>query len=523
LPLAAFQLIPQAIMGKTPLPPAFYLRIVAALVAAAILAIGVSRAVLHLHDLSGMRHIAGDWMALAQSLNRGVLYPPLEEDGYYAGTRYMPLFFCLIAGVEREAGDYLLATKLVTLVSVLALVSSVFAVVRRVTGRWLEALTLSGLVLAFPEGLMALLAPHADALAVALSLWGLFFVASEKPRTGEILLAALLMALAIGTKFSAAAAPAAAVVYLLPRQTKSGITLAIAFLVFVLMGLGLVHYVSQGRFEENFRALASGGMTLAFMKSGPARLGIGLLTSSVLFAFVAPLVLPLALLTIVQNFRTRVSLWDLYFLLSIGTTLVIMMSPGTDLNHLLELEIAAVLVVAQRLKAPAATTTPTTVFVDALISRIVLLCALLIGVYVGARTPEKIWFWQEHALTFPQVAELLPPEPHLLAEDCTPIVLLGKRPVVMDAFAFKVLTENGAIDDQKLADRITRREFNGLIMLRRVDDPKDQFNQRLTAFHFGPKVTDALIKAYRFDKQVGQYYLYLPRSEESAGEGGSKR
>ena len=43
---------------------------------------------------------------------RGVLYPPLESDGCYAGTRYSPLFFILIAGLAWVTPSYLVAAKL---------------------------------------------------------------------------------------------------------------------------------------------------------------------------------------------------------------------------------------------------------------------------------------------------------------------------------------------------------------------------------------------------------------------------
>jgi hypothetical protein len=516
------------------------------LAASALLSAALARAAWHLNDLSGMGHIPGDWMALAQSLNRGVFYPPLEEDGYYAGTRYMPLLFCLIAGVQRVVGDYLLATKMITVVAGIALAAATFAVVRRVIARWLEAVTLAGLVFAFPEGLHALLAPHADALAIALSVWGLFLLSSPAPRAAAVILAALLMALAFATKFSAVAAPVAGMIFLLPRQAKAGIALGSIFGGLVVASLALIHFASQGRFEENFRALASGGMSLDFMKMAPARLVGGLVISSIARAFVVPFVLPLAVVTVVQNWRNGgLTLWDWYFLVSIVTTLVIFGSPGTDINHLLEIEVASVLVVAQRLKAPAPTAGPllsgprplgsgagdgslmvAARMSDALVTRTILLIPLLLGAYFALRNPawregddQGFYFWQQREPTFATLAAALPAEPHLLTEDSTPVVLLGQRPVVMDAFAFKLLAENKVIDDQKLADRISAREFNGLVMLRRLEDPHDQqWRDQLERFHFGQKVNDALRGAYRLDRQVGQYFIYVPAPPEQDGK-----
>src|SRR5271165_5563914 len=111
------------------------LRVAAAGLATLLLSAAGLRACLHLNDLSGINHIAGIWMTLAQSLNGGVFYPPLQEDGYYAGTRYMPAVFCMIAMLARLLGNYLLAAKAVALISVIGLTAATFAVTWRTTCR----------------------------------------------------------------------------------------------------------------------------------------------------------------------------------------------------------------------------------------------------------------------------------------------------------------------------------------------------------------------------------------------------
>jgi hypothetical protein len=157
----------------------------------------------------------------------------------------------------------------------------------------------------------------------------------------------------------------------------------------------------------------------------------------------------------------------------------------------------------------------------------------LIGAYVAVKNPawrdangEGFYFWQQREPTFAQLAAALPSEPHLLTEDSTPVVLLGQRPVVMDAFAFKVLAENKVIDDQKLVDRISAREFNGLVMLRRLEHPQDPRlenpDRRLASFHFGQRVNDAMRQAYRFDRQEGQYFIYLPVPQKDGVQPGQK-
>ena len=151
---------------------------------------------------------------------------------------------------------------------------------------------------------MALLSPHADALAIAFAIWGLFVVGRGNPGAAALALAAVLFALAVGTKLTAVAAPLAAVLYLLPQQSKKAGGLALSFGLLAFGAMGLIALASQGRFLENFSALAAAGTNARFAVMAPARLLIGLLTSSVFLAFVAPLVLPLALWTVIENART---------------------------------------------------------------------------------------------------------------------------------------------------------------------------------------------------------------------------
>jgi hypothetical protein len=127
-------------------------RVLSLACAVGILVASLARAIVHLRDLTGIQHIAGIWMALAQYANSGVLYPPLEADGLYAGTRYMPLCFGLIAVLAKVVGDYVIAAKLMALASMMALLAGVFAAVRQITCRSLDAIVLTGLVLASPEG-----------------------------------------------------------------------------------------------------------------------------------------------------------------------------------------------------------------------------------------------------------------------------------------------------------------------------------------------------------------------------------
>src|ERR1043165_5109404 len=51
----------------------------------------------HARDRYFLNHVSGIRMALARSLNAGVLYPPLYDGSNYGGTRIMPLSIVLHA------------------------------------------------------------------------------------------------------------------------------------------------------------------------------------------------------------------------------------------------------------------------------------------------------------------------------------------------------------------------------------------------------------------------------------------
>jgi hypothetical protein len=126
---------------------------------------------------------------------------------------------------------------------------------------------------------------------------------------------------------------------------------------------------------------------------------------------------------------------------------------------------------------------------------------LLLGLY-RLRPVEDPTAISAHTL-----AAALPADAPLLAEDATVAVLHGQRPVVMDAFAFRVLAEHGHLDDTVLAGRVARHEFSALVLLGRIDRPGQSLCPR---FHFGPRVTEAMRRAYRFDRTVGGYFLFVP-------------
>ncbi len=445
-------------------------------------------ALFHLRDLSRIQHIAGVWIGLAAALEQGTFYPPLEDHGFYGGTRYMPVVFALLAGLGRVGGDWLVAAKLTALLTTLALLAGLFVAAQRQAGTG-QGLFFAVLLLALPEGLNALLTPHADALAAALAVWGLLCLDREQLSPGWIVLAGLLFALAFLSKFSAVAGPAAVGAWLLMRR-RPGPAAGVAGLSAALAALGVLgcDWLSAGRMLDNFHSLASGGMSGESIRLGPVRLLIALCRPTPFL-----LVWPVAGVLLLLRARARDwGVWEWYLAWSLLVTAVIFTSPGTEFNHLVELQAACLIVLARK-----GGETATACVVPGVVGLVVLAWGLVLLLPGPDRS----------AIGAQQLREVVPAGSRLLSEDASVPVLLGQRPVVLDPFSYRILAERGRIDDEELAGRIRRQEFDVLVMLAPLEPPEQGLCPR---FHFGPAVTQAMRRAYRHAGTVGRYHVYRP-------------
>ena len=137
----------------------------------------------HVGDDSRLTPAAGSWMALAHYLNDGTLYPPLYDGHVFGGTRYMPLSIVLLAGVERLIGDYIVAAKVLSIVTAVALLSVVFWLLRRERCSIAVSLALVGALATSPTGLFAITSARNDALPVVLQLLALMLVVRRTSRS----------------------------------------------------------------------------------------------------------------------------------------------------------------------------------------------------------------------------------------------------------------------------------------------------------------------------------------------------
>jgi hypothetical protein len=454
----------------------------------------------HIDDAYEVDHVAGGWMALAEYLAHGTLYPRLFDGVHYGGTRYMPLQIVLHGGLSRITGEYLVSGKVLVLVFAALLLALVVWVTRRLGAPWPLALGFAGVLLVTPAGLYDATAIRGDVLPAALQLAAVAIV-FERPGDRRLVAAAALCALAFLAKTSALWAPAAILVWLLlRRERRPAAVFAVATAICVAAGLGAAALASGGRIFENVFGL---------LGAGPGLEVHGVWTKLLSFLETKGdavwLLLPFAALAVLLALR-RPTLYQLALLAAAAILVVVMTDPGSDFNHLIDVEVLTVVVVAE-------------LWADARepVLRLAIVAVLVWGLgssFVLDLEPQAHAAASAlvHGTHDPRYArEPLPgrigPGADVLSEDPYVEVARGRLPVVLDPFMLLRVLDRHRDLRRGLVRRIERREFDDVVLI----VPLDPNAPRWRTLHFGPEVARAIDRNYELAAQVGRYWLYRPR------------
>jgi hypothetical protein len=476
-----------------------------ALAGGAAVAVFILVAAVHLGDNYHVDHVAGAWMGLAWYASDGVLYPALVEDGYFGGTRYMPLGIVLNAGAAEVSGEYLVSGKVLALAVMAALLTLVYLAARDVGCSPRAALGTVGAVIATLVALFAGTTIYGDALPVLLQLAALVVLGRSTGRRGAAG-AGLLAALAFGAKLSGLWGLAAGLLWLLWRDRGRALPFAAAAGGTILVILILSYVASDGRFDENVLGLAgvrdkAPGELLADTPSKTFDL--------LLHNAAATLVLlPLALGALVFfGLRGQLQPLDLGLLLAGGITLVVMTDVGAGFNHLLDLTVLVPLVVARALAE--AGDRPL---------RIVLAAAIVLGTAISlidlrsdVREAASAAAHRETPkhLRAPALTQRL--KRPVFSEDPSILIERGERPLVLDSYMLLRILEDDRKAESKLVSRFGRREFVTVVLIMDLDLDDPWWSES----HLGIGVARAIKRDYRFVRKVPgpvfAYRLYAPR------------
>lgn len=488
--------------------------VAAAFVAVAALAVGtwLLLAIAHVDDRFQVDHVSGARIALARYAQDGTLYPPLYRDGFYGGTRFMPLPIVAHAALARLTGEYLVSGKVLSYLTTVALVVTTIAILRRVHCPRPLALLLSVLILTTGAGLAASMNMRADLLPLVLQLLAVWIVA-EVPRPAHTAAAAALSALALMSKLSAIWAPIAIMVWLFRRDrgrlglytTTYAILVALSFIVF--------GWISDWRIIDNVFGLSTAGITgVRSVAVAPYRF-VHLLVAEGTAMWA---VVPLAAVSAWYAIRWRSgSIWVLSTLCALGVTIIVLFDVGTGSNQLVDPIVLIALVIGEsagRAGADEASMGVTAAPMAAL-TGVALLWVVATGSIVTLVPPVLAVIRGEEAAPSDPLADVTEQGTSILSEDPYVPISLGQTPIVLDPFMLPRLAAPVPEAIPDLVRRIDRKEFD-LIVLVEPLEPLDR--PWWTELDLGTDVVHAISRSYVYVGTNDGYFVYEPRRPGTA-------
>lgn len=445
----------------------------------------------------------GVWLALARDVHDGVFYRPIWNGVEYGGTRYFPMLFVAIGALMRLGVPAVTAGLVVSLGGLIALVGAVVWLLER----WSvprPLIALGAALVAAPYFVHQTgFAVRCEPLAAAFAVAGLAVIGqprAESLTSRRLRLAALLFVGGFAAKITCVYAPAAAVAALLAaRRVPEAVRLALFTALGAVVFLLAVYLLSGGRALEAFRANALAGSDPGSLVGiaaliRPVQLIAGSHILSVVFVLAAAALLP--------AWRRGSELPVLYLAAAFAVTAVIFTSPGTIItSQIVDVYTAAIvlLVIATaRIRPPLQTVAS----------------ALLVAVALWAAAQNVVRIVGHVRVDVPPAASdraalleaLQSCRGSMISESGMAPILANQRPVILDSFALHVIGLKRPEVTQNLVDRITRTEFECVIL------EQDPATERGRAWYRNVNLTAEIMNAtlahYRLDRVVAGQRIY---------------
>ena len=441
---------------------------------------------------------SGNWTALAKDLTEGVFYRPLQSPDGYGGSRYFPLHFVLHAGFMTAIGDPIRSGYAVSALSMVLLMSGVYMLLRKSGAPAVLAVSCATFVLAARPAQESLLAIKGDGLAVALSVWGVALCAGEAVGLGSLVAAVVFFTLAFAAKITAVAGLAGAVLWFWlsgRRRTAAGVLLASG--AGMALVAGVIYVGSHGVALDVLRVSASGGATARDILRAPLTLAKQARRVPETLVFIQ-LGCAAFLLVLFQR-KTITDLPMLYFGGVLAVTTVIFGSPGTDTNHLLDLHVASVVLIASWLTVRG---------LDDFGRAALLVAVLAAGLSLGSGLVNAAS--EQRRGRFADVLKLIPDTSRpILAQNPLLPVVAGQRAYLLDPFLIRVMAERHAALVEPLWNDFRDQKFAAVVL---ESDPRDERARSLyRSAILGQRFLEEMERNYEVAGAVGARTVYLPR------------
>jgi hypothetical protein len=200
----------------------------------------------------------------------------------------------------------------------------------------------------------------------------------------------------------------------------------------------------------------------------------------------------------------------LFFLATIAITILIFGSPGTAANHLLDVQVASVILLAAWVGNS----------ISARRTQIggCLLALLTIIAAVPLLRHLRTWSAWYHPHQFRQVIAVIgPTEKPILSENPVVPALAGQYPYVLDPWMVQLLRKRIPGFEEPLMEGLRRQAFSAVVL---SADPNDENVRRwYDTVSFGPGFVPALSENYRLAQVIDKDWIYLPIGQTSRESG----
>jgi hypothetical protein len=446
-----------------------------------------------------LTHVEGVWLACAYDFLHGVFYRPLFGPLGYGGTRYFPSYFVLTGWLSKPLGSLATAGIALSGVCVVLTLIAVFVLLRRMNVSALLSVAAVVAILSVASTQQALLGAKGDSLAAAANLWGIVVCTGSNFRRRAIYFAAALFTLAFATKLTTVFGVAAVfVAWLLAKRAKEAGELAIATGVGNAVVLGTMYVASGGRVFAIFKACAGGGGSLSYTIQAPIHLISKALDVDPAFLF---FLIPAFIFGLQYFLQNKKDLWPIYFAFVLAVTTVIFGSLGIGINHLFDLQVAAVILLAIATSRVSTLTEIGTGILAA--SLLVCIVPTSQGLHGDLTRPSFRNNVDEVLLRLHSDSR------PILAENPLVAIKSGKSPYLLDPFMFRILAMKQPALANDMWDKMKHRNFAAVVLER--DPATAEGKDWYTSTHFGGEFLKDLDENYTYGFTVGNIIVYRPK------------
>ncbi|HOP28352.1 MAG TPA: hypothetical protein P5120_18225 [Spirochaetota bacterium] len=448
-----------------------------------------------------LEQVSGSWAALAADLSKGIFYRPLADDVIgTGGTRWMPLYFALHAGLIRLTGDVFFTGHVISLFSSAVLLIAAWLIFKRAGLGFISSLIMITLLLCSSNLITAMTAVRGDILAAALNVLGIYFALSYDNKTSRMVFSSLLFSLTVMAKITSIYGITAVVLWLFLNDKKlEAMRFAGIFAGFTLLFTAGIQVLSSGRLFEIFTMCASGGTTIIKFIKSPFNF-----MSCITGTDTAALAVFTAGIT-AMLFKGRdilKSQYALYMAVTLAVTLFIFGSEGIVGNHLIDLHIASVLVIAGVI-SEYKLTTGTVIKCSAAV--------ILIAFFINSHGLRQVHKKEPFLLHINKTAESLKDKKLIFAQNPWLPILMEKDVYHLDPFMFRIIDMEKPELLTAFYKRLDRGGFDAVVFDQNPLAP--WIPEWYDYSHFGRNFMNHVHGRYSFKENFGLYYIYAPNKE----------